>query len=97
MNIGILRKLSIVEGTTLILLFFIALPLKKIWGYPEMVSIIGPIHGVAFIVYVVYLFLLSSKSKLSYTNALIGFVLSFIPFGSFVFERKILPRKSLHL
>lgn len=48
---------SLVETSTLASLVFIAVPLKHIAGFPAVVSWIGPLHGMAFIV---YLWLLST-------------------------------------
>ncbi|WP_310567547.1 DUF3817 domain-containing protein [Hydrogenophaga sp.] len=47
-----LRWASLAEGATLLLLVGVAVPLKRLAGLPEFVSVIGPIHGGAFLVYV---------------------------------------------
>ena len=50
-----LRRLelaSLVEATTLILLIGIAVPLKHIAAQPLGVTIMGPVHGIAFCFYV---------------------------------------------
>ena len=47
-----LRLASLFEGTTLGVLVCIAMPLKHLAGVPVATAIMGPIHGVAFIVYV---------------------------------------------
>jgi len=49
-----LRRLevaSLVEATTLLLLVGIAVPLKHLAGQPLGVSIMGPLHGIAFCFY----------------------------------------------
>lgn len=46
-----LRVIAYLEGTTLIALMGIAVPLKRLAGMPEAVSIMGPIHGVCFLLY----------------------------------------------
>lgn len=49
-----LRRLelaSLVEATTLVILIGIAVPLKHLAGHPEAVSIMGPVHGIAFCFY----------------------------------------------
>ncbi len=88
MNINMLRKAALVEGSTLILLVLIAVPLKRLMGMPEVVSIIGPIHGLAFLVYFGMLMLFLSRGFLTTKQWGIGFIAAFIPFGSFVFERR---------
>ena len=50
-----LRRLewaSALEGTTLLLLLFVAVPLKHLAGMPAAVSVLGPVHGLAFAFYV---------------------------------------------
>lgn len=85
-----LRFMSILEGTSLLLLLFIAVPLKRMMEMPEAVSIIGPIHGGLFILFNIILFLAIFKHGLKIQHAIIGFIASVIPFGSYVFKAKIL-------
>ena len=46
-----LRVAALVEGTTLLALLFVAVPVKHLAGYPAATSIMGPVHGMAFIFY----------------------------------------------
>ncbi|MDA3807673.1 MAG: DUF3817 domain-containing protein [Thiomicrorhabdus sp.] len=85
-----LRLLSILEGTSLILLLLIAVPLKRIFEMPEAVSIIGPIHGGLFIAFTLVLIFAVFKWNLKVSHAIIGFIASLIPFGSYLFKAKIL-------
>jgi integral membrane protein len=90
MSMTFLRKAALLEGTTLVLLVLIAVPLKRLAGMPEAVSIIGPVHGIAFLVYVVLLSAALFKDLLNIQTWLVGLIAAFIPFGSFLFERKAL-------
>lgn len=90
-----LRIMSILEGSSLLLLLFVAVPLKRLMDMPEAVSIIGPIHGVLFILFNLILFTLVFKSQLKFTHAIIGFIASLIPFGTFVFKAKLLNKYPL--
>ena len=47
-----LELASALEGTTLLLLLFVAVPLKHLAGQSVAVTIIGPVHGVAFSLYI---------------------------------------------
>ena len=47
-----LRIASMIEGVTLLLLLGIAVPLKHMAGMPAAVSLMGPVHGLAFLTYV---------------------------------------------
>jgi len=85
-----LRLFSILEGTSLLLLLFIAVPLKRLMDMPEAVSIIGPIHGGLFILFNLLLIWAVFKHGLKINHAIIGFIASLLPFGSYLFKAKIL-------
>jgi len=89
-----LKTLSILEGSSLLILLFIAVPLKRLGDMPEAVSIIGPIHGGLFIIFNLFIFYAISKFKLKKKYAALGFVASLIPFGSFIYKAKVLSRRS---
>lgn len=46
-----LRHAALGEGLTLLLLLGVAVPLKYIVGQPMAVSVMGPLHGMAFVYY----------------------------------------------
>ncbi|MDD5405831.1 MAG: DUF3817 domain-containing protein [Sulfurovaceae bacterium] len=88
--------MALVEGTTLLMLVFIAVPLKYKLGMPEAVYVMGRIHAMAFVLYVAILIISFSRQKLSFYQFLLGVFAAFIPFGSFVYERKVLEH-NLHI
>ena len=47
-----LQALAALEATTLIMLVCIAAPLKHLADHDVAVSIMGPVHGIAFILYI---------------------------------------------
>lgn len=51
-QLGRLKAASFIEATTLILLVVVAVPLKHLAGMPAVVSVVGPIHGLAFAAYI---------------------------------------------
>jgi len=84
-----LRKAALIEGTTLILLIFIAVPLKRIMETPEMVSIIG----ITFLAYIFILVQYYSTHKTLTSGQLgIGMTAAIIPLGSFIFDHKVLKK-----
>lgn len=91
----ILRIAVLLEGSSLLLLLFVATPLKYYFGIPEAVKIIGPIHGILFLSFIVLLFGHTSKGELGLVKTLTGFFASFIPFGTFVFKAKALKAQSV--
>ncbi|NPA72411.1 MAG: DUF3817 domain-containing protein [Gammaproteobacteria bacterium] len=86
----LLKTLSLLEGSSLILLLLIAVPLKRLMGMPEFVSIIGPIHGILFITFALVLLNARTNGLLDSKQMMMGFIASLIPFGSFVFKAKVL-------
>jgi len=93
-DFSLLRWSALFEGTSLILLLAVAMPLKYYAGIPEAVKIIGPIHGVLFLAFLVLLFSHTVKGELNLVKTLAGFFASFIPFGTFVFKAKVLNETS---
>ena len=78
-----LRFVGRIEGTTLLLLIGVAVPLKYIGGWPQGSSIMGPIHGAAFIFYIVTLIEVASSRLLNRSETLRSFLACLIPFGPF--------------
>lgn len=78
------------EGVSLLLLLFIAMPLKYIWDYPEAVEVIGMIHGVLFIAYVAWAIWVYLTLKWSIKILSLVILASIIPFGTFYVENKYL-------
>lgn len=92
-----LKKLTIMgylEGTSFLLLLGIAMPLKYMMDMPEMVSYVGPVHGVLFIAYIVVLFITAHKIKMPLWALPAGVLGSFLPFGPFVFDYVLKKRLS---
>jgi integral membrane protein len=86
------RIVGLLEGTSLIILMFIAVPLKRIYGYPQAVSVVGAVHGLLFLTYVYTLLTYASDQKWTKSKTLLAFVLSALPFGTFWFDRKYLSK-----
>ena len=82
-----LQRAAIAEGLTLIALVCIAVPLKYWAGLPELVSIIGPIHGAAFIGFMIMISHALNTKLIGVWGGLRLFIGSLIPFGGFVNER----------
>jgi integral membrane protein len=84
-----LRRLSIVEGISTLILFGIAMPLKYFAGMPAAVRVVGTAHGVLFIALVLMLLLAVRKVPLSPLLAFAGIVAAVVPGGPFVFDRQL--------
>ena len=46
--VAVLRRFSLVEGISTLVLFLVAMPLKYVLGYPMAVTYVGWVHGVLF-------------------------------------------------
>ena len=62
-SIGRLRLLGIAEGVSLLLLLFVAMPLKYMAGQPEPVKILGWIHGLLFVLFAIGAFVVYFEKK----------------------------------
>ncbi len=89
-DFSLLRWSALFEGSSLLLLLGVAMPLKYYADIPEVVKIIGPIHGILFLTFLVFLFSHALKGELNLTKTLAGLVASFLPFGTFIFKAKVL-------
>ncbi len=85
------KIISAGEGISFLVLLFIAMPLKYLFGFPEAVKVCGMIHGFLFIAYVVYLIVLVQTLHWNIARGFIAFIASFIPFGTFIVNKKMLP------
>lgn len=85
----IFRKVSLVEGVSAILLFLVAMPLKYLANMPQAVKVVGMIHGVLFLVFLLALLFVSIKDKWPIGKTLLGFVAGNLPFGAFWFEHRL--------
>ena len=76
-----LSVMALVEGSSLIALVLLAVPLKYAADWPAGVKIIGPIHGALFIWATIALVVTLSRGQLSPLRSLGVFLASLIPFG----------------
>ena len=90
--IGRLRLLAFIEGISLLALLFIAMPLKYMGDNPILVKVIGPIHGVLFLLYVFYVLKLGIERKWSLGRIFILGISSIVPFATFYYDKKILAK-----
>ena len=81
------RKVSLAEGCSLLILLLIAMPLKYFFNFPQAVKVVGWIHGLLFIVYVVMLLIVQIKYRWSFLFLVGAFVASLLPFGTFVLDK----------
>ena len=86
----LLPVMALLEGSPLLLLVIVAVPLKRLMGIPEAVQIIGPIHGLLFIAFNALLIAAMLKKQVTIKQYVLAFVASLIPVGTFVYKAKVL-------
>ena len=77
-----MRRASLFEGSTLLLLVLVGMPLKHLAGLPQTTAILGPIHGMAFLLYVWMLIRTVSGGGWPWADIVRMVVAAFIPFGA---------------
>jgi integral membrane protein len=88
--LGRLRIIAFLEGVSFLILLFIAMPMKYLMGMPMMVRQVGMAHGVLFLIYLVAVLHVMIDQKWSIWKGVIVVGASFIPFGTFVLDAKML-------
>jgi len=78
-----------VVGTALVVLVFVAMPIKYIGGQPTLSSIVSPIHGFLYMVYLVCAFDLYRRANWPLSRMATMVAAGLVPFLAFFIERKI--------
>ena len=84
------RVVSFLEGTSYILLLFVAVPVKYWMNDPQYVKLLGMPHGLLFVGYLVLAFLLKPELKWSIREFGVILLASILPFGTFYIDKKYL-------
>lgn len=77
------RKIAFIEGVSFIVLLFIAMPLKYWGGMPMAVTIVGGLHGLLFVAFVIMAWEVKREYKKDWSWLIKAFISSIIPFGTF--------------
>jgi integral membrane protein len=88
------RLINKIEGYSFIILLFVAMPLKYAFGYPMATKIAGMLHGFLFLAFIYQLLEATRDVPFSKKEAILYFVLSLVPFGSF-YTDKLCRRKPI--
>lgn len=93
MKLTFLKIMALLEGTSLLALLLIAMPLKYHFGLPEAVKIVGMLHGILFLAFNAVLFGYAAKGALTEMQAFKGFIASFVPAGTFIYKATVLKNR----
>lgn len=83
------RVIAYIVGVMLLLLLFVAMPLKYIGDNPSAMNVIGPLHGFLYVVYLLGAFDLARRLRWSLPRLVLVALAGTIPFLSFYAERKV--------
>ena len=84
-----LRLVAFLEGSSFVILLFVAMPLKYLVGFPLAVRVAGSVHGALFLVFLVALYRAARGAAWPRRRSLAAFVSSILPFGTFVFDASL--------
>lgn len=87
--IGRLRGIAFIEGVSFLLLLGIAMPLKYLADFPGPVKIVGWIHGLFFVLYLLALADVSLKRQWPRSRIAGALLASVVPFGTFVLDARL--------
>lgn len=92
-NIGRLRLLAYLEGISFILLLGVGMPLKYFYEIPKPNLYIGMIHGILFIIYLLWVIIVKTELKWSHSKTFWAMFAGFMPFGTFVADAKLFKKE----
>ena len=81
-----LRTIGLLEGTSFLLLLGIAMPLKYVFGMPEMVRVVGWAHGLLFMLYWAAVGHVWLDRRWPLERVAAALAASVFPFGPFVLD-----------
>ncbi len=84
-----LRLVGILEGVSFLVLLGIAMPLKYLAGLPQAVRVVGSLHGVLFLLFLVVLARAAVAYRWPLPRVLGAVVAAVLPFGPFVLDARL--------
>jgi integral membrane protein len=84
------RVIAFLEGASLLLLLFFAMPMKYYFQEPIFVKTIGMAHGILFVIYIFLAIMAKIELNWSFKKMGIICLASVLPFGTFYVEKKYL-------
>ncbi|MDF2380559.1 DUF3817 domain-containing protein [Nostoc ellipsosporum NOK] len=90
---GWLRIIAWLEGTSLLVLVFVAVPLKYFNDDPSLTRTLGPVHGALFLLFILNTISVTIEQQWRFRQITWKVLVAcLIPFGTFYVDRKILSR-----
>lgn len=83
------RTTALAEGSSFLILLFVAMPMKYMMGMPRVVTVVGAIHGILFLLYVGQLVRLRTTFQWDNKFSFYAFLASLLPLGPFIFDKHL--------
>lgn len=83
------RRIAFAEGVSFLVLLGIAMPLKYFANMPKAVSVVGMIHGILFVAFMILAWETMSTLNKKFGWFIRAFIASVIPFGTFVLDKEL--------
>ena len=87
--LGRYRVMANVVGVGLVVLVFVGMPLKYAAGLDAVVAVVGPLHGVLYIIYLLAALDLARTRRFGIGRLLAMVAAGLLPFLAFYVERRI--------
>ena len=81
-----------VTSIGLVILVFVAMPLKYFFGQPGPVAVVGVTHGFLYMAYIVCTLLLAERGRWKPLDALLILIAGTVPLAGFFAERRVTQR-----
>lgn len=92
-KIGRLRIVGMLEGVSLLILLFVAMPAKYCFGIESATRLTGTIHGALFLLFIFNTLSVGVEYQWKFKTTTWKVLLAcMVPFGTFYIDRKILSR-----
>lgn len=86
-RLGRFRILAFLEGVSFLTILFVTMPLKYLYQNPEPNKIVGLVHGLLFLLYLIELFQVKVELEWKLKKTFLAALASVIPFGTFWAEK----------
>ncbi|HWC10326.1 MAG TPA: DUF3817 domain-containing protein [Acidimicrobiales bacterium] len=87
-QIGAFRVVAVVEAVTYLVLLG-AVVLYRVLDGPDFIGILGPVHGIAFLVYLVLVLRIRESQDWNLGRTIVVILAAAVPFGGFWVERRL--------
>ncbi|MDP9393546.1 MAG: DUF3817 domain-containing protein [Actinomycetota bacterium] len=81
--------MAYVTGVLLVVLLFVAMPLKYVGGDERLVGVVGVLHGWLYMVYLAVAGFLAYRLRWGVVRSALVLLAGTVPFASFVAERAV--------